>query len=290
MTLKDYIIWQIFSSRRNFGELPKQPRQDMTLAEWLMNGPSWLYLPYTKFSPTELAVFIKHFHVKPALQQIPKTLGKSITGTMWSRASQPFPANPGSLAGKTLKNMILKGGWYSLKAYYALFQQLQDANTQARNFRTDLSSDPWIKNSYRHAYWMCIYARKWSSEFAADLGYAHEYAHLDLTIEGPFDSLIDKINNFQGVKLAHQIESECDLLVNKLGDSGYLAWAKEYKKNEDNGIYLPTLYNIKAPLDNLWLEFQALPEFNEYDLKALRLLRIELPGRESTSTKIEEIE
>jgi hypothetical protein len=289
MSLRDYVIWNIFSSRRNFGELPKVPRQDMSLGDWLVNGPSWLYLPYTKFSPTELAVFIKHFHIKPALEQIPKTLMKSTTGTMHAVARRLGPES-NHLAWTFFKKAVLRGGYETLRAYYKLFTQMTDVNAQARSFRSDLSADPWIKNSYRHAYWMCQYARQFGAAFASDLGYAHEYAHLDLTIEGPFDSVLDKINNLWGIKLAEKMEQTCEALINDVGEKGYLAWAKEYEKSEDSGVYLPRLHNIQGPLDELWERYQALPEFNEYDFHALSLLKVQLPGQKKSSVTIEEID
>jgi hypothetical protein len=288
MSLRDYIIWSIFSSRRNFGELPKVPRQDMTLMDWLVNGPSWLYLPYTKYSPTEVAVFVKNFHIKPALSMIPVTLAEAWTSTMKGTANR-LGAESNLLLTFT-KEAILRGGYYSLKAYIDLFNEMTATNQEARSFRSDLSADPWIKNSYRHAFWMCSYARKWTSAFASDLGYAHEYAHLDMTIEGPYDSLIDKINNFWGVRLADHIDQDCGVLVNHLGDQGYLAWAKDYKLSEASGLHLPTLHNIQGPLDALWLRYNELPAFNEYDLNALRSLRVQLPGQEKSSPQIEEID
>jgi Domain of unknown function (DUF4157) len=289
MSLRDYVIWNIFSSRRNFGELPKVPRQDMTLADWLVNGPSWLYLPYTKFSPTELAVFVKHFHIKPALAQIPKTLMKSTTGTMHAVVNRVGP-EPSNLAWTFFKKAVLRGGYETLNAYYRLFIKMQDLNAQARSFRSDLSADPWIKNSYRHAYWMCQFARNFGAAFASDLGYAHEYAHLDLTIEGPFDSVLDKINNLWGIKLAEKMDQTCDELVNDVGERGYLAWAKQYEKSQESGIYLPTLHNVQGPLDELWERYQELPKFNEYDLNVMSLLKMQLPGQKKSSVVIEEID
>jgi hypothetical protein len=287
MSLRDYIIWQIFSARRNFGELPKVPRQDMTLMDWLINGPSWLYLPYTHYSPTEVAVFIKHFHIKPALSAVPRTFAKSWTSTMHATVNRLGPET--HLLMNFIKKVILRGGYYSVRAYIDLFNEMKATNQEARAFRSDLSSDPWIKNSYRHAFWMCAYARKWSAAFASDLGYAHEYAHLDMTIEGPYDSLIDKINNFWGIKLADRIEQDCGTLVNQLGDQGYLAWAKDYKQSEESGRHLPTLHTIQGPLDALWRLYNELPAFNEHDLGALRALRLQLPGQSRSSLQIEEM-
>ncbi|KPM37678.1 hypothetical protein AK830_g8890 [Neonectria ditissima] len=75
----------------------------------------------------------------------------------------------------------------------------------ARNFRADLISvDFPRKNSYRHAYWMAITTRAFTPELANDVGNMHEDCHRDLTIEGPFDHVTDRINNTIGIKLAQQ--------------------------------------------------------------------------------------
>jgi len=137
---------------------------------------------------------------------------------------------------------------------------------------------------------MCQFARNFGAAFASDLGYAHEYAHLDLTIEGPFDSVLDKINNLWGIKLAEKMDQTCDELVNDVGERGYLAWAKQYEKSQESGIYLPTLHNVQGPLGELWERYQELPKFNEYDLNVMSLLKMQLPGQKKSSVVIEEID
>ncbi len=282
-TLEDWIRWQIFSSRRNFGELPQIPRDDMSLGEWLINGPSWLYLPYTKFSPTEIWTVMKHFGLSPALEQLSlPTLVKTAKSTMYGRVYDPMPRVdvPSNLVKSFGKKLILRTGYNSLKAYYNLYKDFQRVNQEARDFRSDLAPDPWIKNSYRHAYWMCRYAREWGPEFALDLGYAHEHAHLDLTIEGPFDSVIDKINNLRGARLAGSSDESCELLVNSAGGSGQLAWAKSYAEDPESGRHLPTEHNLQTPLVRLWEDYEELPELTWHDLEALQALGVTLPSNE----------
>ncbi len=301
--IADSIINAIFRMRRNFGELTQIPRQDMSLAEWLYNAPAWIYLPYTKVSPTELAATGYHLVLLPGLSFVsqglqdaytfatsPLTIFKTIKSVMYATVYNPMPNGQLHLLSMFAKKMILRTGFYTAKAYISpvldwlkglpkLPGELSNTNQEARDFRSDLKSDPWIKNSYRHGYWMCRYTQKWGENFALAIGYAHEYAHLDLTIEGPYDSVIDKINNLRGAKLGLTPGGDCGVLVNSTGSNAALAWAKNYVQHPITGFHQPTLFNLQRPLDMLWQDYKQLPEFNSYDLGALARLNITLPDK-----------
>lgn len=296
MTVSDTIKQMIFRMRRNLGELTPIPRQDMSVAAWLYNGPSWIYLPYIKVSPTELLTAAYHFLILPPLSiaagairdpislvtsPVALTVYNAMKSTMYATVYNTMPGHRPRLLWLFAKKLVLHTGatgirWGRnlLKEGYKFFA----LNNEARDFRSDLRADPWIKNSYRHAYWMCRYTQEWGESFALDTGYAHEYAQLDLTIEGPFDSVIDKINNLRGAKLGLIAGGNCSVLVNAAGSAQALAWAKSYEIHPITGLHLPTEFNLQGPLNMLWKDYQELPILNWYDLNALALLNVTLPG------------
>ena len=106
-------------------------------------------------------------------------------------------------------------------------------NKKARDFRKDLyqraaralPQDLTQKNALRHTDWMALVTRMHGAQFADDLG----NAHIDLTIEGPFDHVTDKINNAIGIQIAKSHpDSDEDFLANLVQsawDRKQLAWA-----------------------------------------------------------------
>lgn len=279
LTFTDAVKHGIFQARQNIHELNPIPRQDMSLGDWLLNAPAWIYLPYLPFSPTELWTVGIHFGLSPLYTLSPLNIFyKSMTSTMAARGYMYAPPAYMNLPVTFLKKLVLRTGYRSLMAYYNLFKKFKQVNQEARDFRRDLASDPWVKNSYRHAYWICRYTQEWGADFALALGYAHEYAHLDLTIEGPFDSVVDKINNLAGAKLGLISGGDCGILVNQTGNAQALGWAKSYQQDPITQLHLPTEFNIQKPLDMLWRNYAELPHFDSYDLGALRLLNTTLPS------------
>ncbi|HZO75986.1 MAG TPA: RHS repeat-associated core domain-containing protein [Ktedonobacteraceae bacterium] len=277
-SLEEWIKYTIFSMRSNFHELNPIPRQDLSLWEWLYHAPSWIYLPYIKISPTEAWTVAIHFGLSPIFSLNPLfLLSKSTISSMYATVYRYLPT-PIHLPWLFFKKVVLRFGYTSVKAYYALFQKFLRLNQEARDFRKDLSSDVWVKNAYRHAYWICRYTQEWGADFALATGYAHEYAHIDLSIEGPYDSLADKINNLIGAKLGLIAGGNCGALVNQTGNAQALAWAKSYAKDPLTQLHKPTEFNIQKPLDFLWRNYAELPRFDASDLNALRLLNITLPS------------
>ncbi|BCR94929.1 fascin domain-containing protein [Aspergillus luchuensis] len=87
--------------------------------------------------------------------------------------------------------------------------EVRDYNNKARDFHRELlSTDIPRKNALRHAYWTAMLSRRWGLYFALDLSTAHEEAHVDLTIEGPFDHVTDKINNAVGSLLGSRTSTD----------------------------------------------------------------------------------
>lgn len=125
------------------------------------------------------------------------------------------------------------------------------------------------KNTYRHPYWMCRLAREYGENFALELGYAHEAWHIELAIEGPYDSTTDKINNLAGVKLG-SLQGDCYDLTRDAISRDELASFEEI--GGSNTATTPPRYTVKfqTALDHLWNTHKAVPTFNKYDLAILQ--------------------
>lgn len=277
-SVSEWVKDSIFNSRRNLHELNALKRQDLSLWDWLIHAPGWLAFPYTKFSPTEILAAGVHSvprYFKTLQESTVKILANAWRGTMYAFVYGPM-GHPRSLLATYAKKIILNTGketYYFLKDTYS---QIQRLNQEARDFRRDLAAQVWIKNSYRHSYWMCTFTKELGESFASDVGYAHEYSHIDLTIEGPYDSIIDKTNNLVGVKMGLINGGNCSKLVEQAWNDGALAWAWNYV--DVNGIYRPVNSNLQRPLDLLYERYGEIPVFNDYDLEILRQENIKLPG------------
>lgn len=148
---------------------------------------------------------------------------------------------------------------------------------QARDFHLELlSTDLPRKNALRHAYWMALVTRKYSALFADELGNAHEYAHVDLTIEGPFDHVTDKINNAVGIELAKADSStDCAVLVDGAWSAGRLAWAKNFR--EENGGQTADVY-WQQPLNYLAQTYSVIPDFSDSERQTLQRMSVTIPN------------
>ncbi|KAJ4469546.1 hypothetical protein J3R30DRAFT_3713747 [Lentinula aciculospora] len=111
--------------------------------------------------------------------------------------------------------------------------EVRGINNKARDFHVELiSTDLPRKNALRHAYWTSMLSRRFGLYFALDLSTAHEEAHVDLTIEGPFDHVTDKINNAVGSILGSRTPRSKDLqgVIDAAWANGELAYAKDFRE------------------------------------------------------------
>lgn len=159
---------------------------------------------------------------------------------------------------------------------------VKEMNQKARDFRRDLwPQDLTQKNALRHTYWMALVTRKHGAQFADDLGNAHEYAHIHLTIEGPFDHVTDKINNAIGIQIAKSCaaklhEDSLANLVESAWDTKQLAWATDARV-DPGGSQTADIYWQK-PLDLLKANYNVIPNFNDWELNTLKKYNINIPS------------
>lgn len=151
-------------------------------------------------------------------------------------------------------------------------------NDQARNFHAELlTTDLPRKNALRHAYWMALITRSYGAEFADALGNAHEYAHVDLTIEGPFDHVTDKINNAVGIELArNNPTADLATLVDNAWANQQLAWARDFQ-NEPSGQTATVSW--QTPLDKLAQTYGVIPDFTSTEVATLSRMGVRVPNK-----------
>lgn len=156
-------------------------------------------------------------------------------------------------------------------------KQIASINEEARAFHNELSqSDVPRKNSLRHAYWMALMTRNFTAEFAAAVGDAHEYAQVDLTIEGPYDHVTDKINNAVGVAIAKANPTgNLSALVDVAWARNQLAWARDFTQNAHH-VQSATVH-WQLPLDELASKYDVVPEFNSWERATLSRHNVTLP-------------
>lgn len=156
--------------------------------------------------------------------------------------------------------------------------RVQKLNQEARDFHMELLSTALHKkNAFRHAYWMALLTREFGAEFANALGNAHEYAHVDLTIEGPFDHVTDKINNAVGVELAlNNPRADLAALVEGAWQSQELAWAKNFRVDETGHQTADVFWQM--PLNTLARKYGVIPDFSATELNTLRRYYVTVPS------------
>ncbi|MGF6562411.1 DUF6973 domain-containing protein [Erwinia aphidicola] len=162
--------------------------------------------------------------------------------------------------------------------FYFIAMEVKEINGIARRFHTELiSTDLPRKNALRHSLWMALLTREYDDEFALDLGNAHEEAHIDLTIEGPFDHVTDKINNMVGIQLSKSDpdqKSTCEELVEGAWNNNQLAWVRNFR--EEDGEQIADIF-WQEPLNSMAKKFKVLPIFNDLELATLNKFNITLP-------------
>jgi hypothetical protein len=155
---------------------------------------------------------------------------------------------------------------------------MRPINSEARNFHRELRvSDLPRKNALRHAYWMALTTRTYGDVFADALGNAHEYAHLDLTIEGPYDHVTDKINNAVGIELAKNDKTtDIATLVDNAWANEQLAWAKNFRVV--SGVQTADIF-WQTSLNKLASTYSVIPDFNPTELATLAKHNITVPNK-----------
>jgi hypothetical protein len=100
-----------------------------------------------------------------------------------------------------------------------------------------------------------LLTREYNIKFADALSNSHENDHIDLTIEGPFDHVTDRINNAIGIELARSHpNTPCEDLIETAWNNGYLATVKNFRVEDQSPVadvywqeplyYLPNTYSV----------------------------------------------
>ena len=155
--------------------------------------------------------------------------------------------------------------------------EIRDLNNKAREFHRELiSTDIPRKNTLRHAYWTAMLSRRFGKYFALDLSTAHEEAHVDLTIEGPFDHVTDKINNAVGSLLGSITDRAKDLrdVIDAAWANGELAYAKDFR--ETGGEQTAQVFWQK-PLDRMAKKYNVKPSFSQDEKDTLEKMGVTEP-------------
>lgn len=190
------------------------------------------------------------------------------SGWFWNLLLHVLPLSPGEL--QVLLNHFgadaLRVGWRISEINNEVYTRI---NANGNLF--------WrAKNTYRHPYWMCRLAQEFGETFALELGYAHERWHLELSSEGPYDSVTDKINNLIGVKLA-SLGGDCYTLTTEAFARGDLASFTEVPGSNTRTTRPSYTVEFQTALDRLWARYKAVPTFDTYDEAILKQHNIKVP-------------
>ena len=155
--------------------------------------------------------------------------------------------------------------------------EIRDLNNKARDFHRELiSTDIPRKNALRHAYWTAMLSRRFGLFFALDLSTAHEEAHVDLTIEGPFDHVTDKINNAVGSLLGSRTPRSKDLqdVIDAAWANGELAYAKDFRETAAGQT---ALVSWQKALDGMAKKYNVKPRFSQSEKDTLKKMGVTEP-------------
>lgn len=156
--------------------------------------------------------------------------------------------------------------------------EIRDLNNKARDFHKELvSTDIPRKNALRHAYWTAMLSRRFGLYFALDLSTAHEDAHIDLTIEGPFDHATDKINNAVGSLLGSRTPRSVDLrdVIDAAWANGELAYAKDFRETAA-GQTAQVFW--QTALDRMAKKYNVKPRFSQSEKGTLAEMGVTEPN------------
>ena len=112
--------------------------------------------------------------------------------------------------------------------------------------------------------------------FALDLSTAHEEAHVDLTIEGPFDHVTDKINNAAGSLLGSRTPRSKDLqdVIDAAWATGELAYAKDFRETAAGQT---AQVSWQTPLDEMAKKYNVKPRFSQSEKETLKRMKVTEP-------------
>jgi hypothetical protein len=151
-----------------------------------------------------------------------------------------------------------------------------DLIQRARAFHSELlATDLPRKNALRHAYWCALMTQAFGVKFAVKVSDAHEYAHVDLTIEGPFDHVTDKINNAVGIIIGTEVRNmDPYAMVDNAWAVGDLAWARDFRYAGETQT--ATVY-WQEPLNRLASRCGVIPNFSDTERATLARMRVTIP-------------
>ena len=179
---------------------------------------------------------------------------------------------------------------HNLVAMVTALLCVKELNAEARKFRADLiktENDYPRKNAYRHSYWMATTTRALGASFANDLGNMHEDCHRDLTIEGPFDHVTDRINNTVGIKLAQQNPTrDIEAMIDEAWKLLHLAVARNFRT--ENGIQTADV-QWQEPLNYLSNTFHVIPAFSDREKATLKKMNINVPNEQTINDELPKI-
>ncbi|KAI1456572.1 hypothetical protein F4805DRAFT_467936 [Annulohypoxylon moriforme] len=167
--------------------------------------------------------------------------------------------------------------YYNMMLVSVAFE-IRDLNNKARDFHRELiSTDLPRKNALRHAYWTAMLSRRFGKYFALDLSTAHEEAHVDLTIEGPFDHVTDKINNAVGSLIGSRTPRSKDLrdVIDAAWANRELAYAKDFRETASGQtaqVYWQNSLNMMAK------KYNVKPRFSPSEKDTLVRMKVVEPN------------
>lgn len=119
-------------------------------------------------------------------------------------------------------------------------------------------------------------SRRFSLSFALDLSTAHEEAHVDLTIEGPYDHVTDKINNAVGSLLGSRTPRSKNLqdVIDAAWANGELAYAKDFRETAA-GQTAQVVW--QKALDGMAKKYNVKPRFSQSEKDTLKKMGVTEP-------------
>ena len=112
--------------------------------------------------------------------------------------------------------------------------------------------------------------------FALDLSTAHEGAHVDLAIEGPFVHVSDKINNAVGPLLGSRTSRSKNLqyVIDAAWANGELAYAEDFR---ETAARQTARVSWQEPLDLMAKKYNVKPRFSRPEKDTVKRMGVTEP-------------